>query len=259
MDRPKLLIVTAALSGVLVGFGLGRFSVSETRLPPIPSALPSPSGQSANTGFDTAAGDEDEPAILSDPDALERIRRMAETATNWGTSPKRVVGGIVDQMDEDELISLVTSLTDYSRTELENVEDMRAFVERLAEVAMDGTVVPAEELGVEVEDVSFAGEVLENNGPDSPKRHFQSDQERIYATFPSDELEGARVVAKWTRMEDGEIILFRRYVINPGDEWSFVWVGVPSSGWRPGEYRVDFYTADEQMNLIASGQHLIMP
>lgn len=259
MDRTKLLIVSAALGGVLVGFGLGRMTVSEPRLPPIPRARPAPSEDPADNGRDVAARDAEAPAILADQEALERIRRMAETATNWGASPQRVVGGIIDQMDEDELISLVTSLTDYSRSELENVEDMRAFVERLAEVAMDGTVVPAEELGAEVENVSFAGEVLENNAPDSPNRHFRSDQERIYATFPSGELEGARIVAKWTRMEDGEIMLFRRYVINPGDEWSYVWVGVPSDGWRPGDYRVDFYTADEQMSLIASGQHVIMP
>jgi hypothetical protein len=259
MPRPKLLIATAAAAGIIVGFGLGRLTVSEPRLPPIPSGQPTRLPSLAGSNHAGSGIDGEQPSLLGDPEAAQRVRNMAEAAMSWGASPQRVVGTIIDQMDEDELVSLVTSLTDYSRSELENVEDMRAFAERLAEVAMDGTVVPAEELGADVENVSFATDVLENNAPASPGRHFVQDQERIYATFPSDELDGARVVAKWTRVEDGEIMLFRRYVINPGEDWSYVWVGAPDSGWRPGEYRVDFYSADEAMTLVASGQHIITP
>jgi hypothetical protein len=173
MQTPSRLLVLATLSALAVGFGLGRLSVLPTgeraagRGEPRGLETSLPRGEAASRpSSDTEAAAQ--PSILDDPAALARIREMAESAVSWGASPKRVVNGLIEQMDEDELVSMVTSLTDYSREELENVEDIHAFAARLAEVAMDGTVVPAEDLGPEVQHVSFTGEVMDDNSPVSP-------------------------------------------------------------------------------------------
>jgi len=254
----RLLVFT--LGGLIIGFGLGRATAPGPDVRSPGWEEPRGGETALAPGAATSRSEEAEtPSPLDDPDSLAEIREMAERAVSWGASPKSVVRGLIGQMSHEELVSMLTSLTDYSPEELENVEDIHAFAERLAEVAMDGTLLPAEDLGPEVQNVSFTGEVMDDNSPVAPRRHFGPEQERIYATFPSSELEGARVMAKWTRMDDGKVILFRRYRINPGEDWSFVWVGTPRSGWEPGAYRVDFYSADEEMKILASGQHVIMP
>jgi hypothetical protein len=248
MKQTWIVVTVALMVGTGLGFSLGRLTAT--------SGAPAPAGILETA---RALGEADGQNGLKNPESAARVRSLAQQALDWGADPQRVVGSVVDQMGDDELIALVTSLTDYSREELESSGDMRAFVQRLAEVAMDGSVVPAEEPEPGVARVDFAVDVLDDNSADVPLSRFSTEEERIYATFPSGEIDESRVVAKWTRIGDGEVLLLGRYDINARDDWSYVWLGSPSGGWVPGEYRVDFYTADDRLDLLASGRHVITP
>jgi hypothetical protein len=247
MKRTWITAIVALLVGVGAGFGLGRITAPGLSASRLGALAVGALGEGAPGA----------PLAPIDPEAALRVRSIAREALDWGVDPQRVVGSVVDQMGDDELIALVTSLTDYDREELEAIGDMRAFVRRLAEVAMEGSVVPAEEPRAGVARVDFAVEVLNDNSVEVPVNRFRTNDERIYATFPSGRINEDRVLAKWTRVEDGEVLLLGRYGINSQDDWSYVWLGSPQNGWMPGEYRVDFYTADDRLDLLASGNHVI--
>jgi len=246
-------IAISLLAAVGIGFLLGRVTAPRpTASPGVPVVEPIAREFPVTRG-DMATND----SLATDDESLEGMREMAERAIDWGADPDALVQGAMGQLSDEQLIALVTSLTDFERDELEDVHDMRAFVTRLAEIAMDGTLAPAENLPPDLAHVQFTTDVGPDNSALGPSSHFGPDAERIYAVFESDELGGHEVFAKWVRVEDGEVMLFGRYQIEPGDDYSYVWMGQPSAGWEPGSYRVDFFTSDEQLDLLASGSHTI--
>jgi hypothetical protein len=244
------MIAVLVLGAAGLGFVLGRATA------PMPEA--GPNASTASPTGPTDAGTDGQ-RVLADPESLEGMRAMAEHAIEWGADPNALVSGAMDQMSDEQLITLVTSLTDYGREELEGVHDMRAFVSRLAAIAMDGTLAPSEDLPPGLAHVEFATEVGPDNSASNPTNHFRADAARIYAVFASEELGGEEIFAKWVRVEDGEVLLFGRYQIEPGDDHSYVWMARPDQSWVPGSYRVDFYTSDESLDLLASGSHTVSP
>jgi hypothetical protein len=241
--------------GVMIGFAWGRLGAPGPVADAASSRAPAAIDMGA-IGLGTNPGEQAE-ALKQDPDAMARLRAMADRAFDWGADPKRVVRGVIDQMDDDELISLMSSLTDYTSEELRDGRDLRAFAERLAEIAMDGTLTDPEPLGRDVGVVQFAARVDIDNGPIDPSNRFSNSDRRIYAIFESADFGGEQVFAKWTRISDGEVMLFGRYPINPNDTYSYVWLGAQNGSWEPGEYRVDFYDTDESLHMIASGMHVV--
>lgn len=254
MNRVASIWVVGLLASA-VGFALGRATA------PAPPTTPAPTQRVADTesGPHAEAGQASDAGapIPIDRESLEGFLGMGKRAISFGADPNALVRVAVDEMSDDQLISLITSLTDYERDELEDVQDMRAFVNRLADIALDGTLVPAENLPPDLAHIEFALEVQADNSAVDPTARFRSDDSRIYAVFETDELGGEEVFAKWVRAEDGEVLLFGRYRIEPGDDFSYVWLDRPGSTWEPGSYRVDFYTSDENLDLLASGSHVI--
>ena len=94
-------------------------------------------------------------------------------------------------------------------------------------------------------------------GPYDAAGSFSGDG-RIYATFPMEGYRGDEVFVKWYRSDDPEILLFDRYLIQREADYNYVWLD-NETGWREGEYRVEFYSADEAMEKIAVGRYDIDP
>ncbi len=252
--RAWLRPVATLVVGISIGFAWGRLGAPARDADAKRLAATAPLSAPLDLAGDPA---EQAQSLIDDPDALARLRALANEAFDWGASPKRVVRGVIDQMDDDQLVSLVSSLTDFTGEELRDGRDLRGFVERLAEVAMDGTLTEPAPLDRGVGRVEFAARVDADNAPVDPSNRFLASERRIFAVFESAEFGGEQVFAKWTRASDGEVLLFGRYPIDPRDTYSYVWLGTPSGGWEPGEYRVDFYTTDTEMEMIASGMHVV--
>jgi len=186
-----------------------------------------------------------------DDPRLDLIRML----TRLSSDPTRVLGPIIDAMSQQELMTSISSFSDISPEKLKESPDPKAFARRLAELAMEGLIqVPAGQ-GPDLQNVTFS-----EDGPSGSDEHVQftsfAGDGRILATFPMGEYEKTEVFVKWTRVDDPKIMLFNHYPIKPDADFNYVWLR-PKDGWESGEYRVDFYTADDALTPIAGGWYLV--
>jgi len=170
---------------------------------------------------------------------------------------RQLVQSAIANLGEPELRSIVASAASLSTEEIEAVEDLPAFATRLAEVAMEDIVEPAEE-------PSGASRVLFTTTPETrdplalARSRFTPQESRIFAVFPTASYEQGAVMIKWYRSDPSRILLFKRYPIRPGDAYGYVWLQ-PKEGWEPGRYHVDIYAADEAVTRLARGHYSVAP
>ena len=187
----------------------------------------------------------------------ERLDAMASKIRGAGLD--LVAESVIGRLEDDSLKSLIASTTDFSSDELEEIEDLPGFAMNLARIAMEGTLRDAAEPGDSetIRPIDFSEEITWDHRARFAQSQFPSDAPRIYAVFESDALGITDTLAKWTRVEDGEIMLFKRHRIRPAADSSFVYLDAPATGWAPGEYRVDFYSADPELEWLATGSHRV--
>jgi hypothetical protein len=163
----------------------------------------------------------------------------------------RTVESSISQMSDRDLESVLASMIHLSREEIEEVGDLRAFANRLADIAMEDTLMPT--------DATAGGEhVVFTTSPDrdGTRSQFDAGETRIYAVFPTDYFDQEKVMVKWYRRDHPEILLLQRYPIVAGDQYGHVWLE-PNRGWEQGQYKVDIYSGDEAMGLLASGNYSV--
>jgi hypothetical protein len=193
----------------------------------------------------------DESNAWEDDGQLDLIRRLAQ----WGGDPTEVVEVVIQAMSHRELRSALTSLTDLTDEDLDEIRDLHTFARRISEVAMDGIMSSGGPEDITMAGVEFSRSVDELNTSGQREDRFATD-ERIYAVFPSEEYRGGEIFVKWYRADDPKILLFERMPIQEGSESNYVWLE-PDGEWPEGEYKVEFYSADEEMAKVAVGRYQI--
>ena len=63
-------------------------------------------------------------------------------------------------------------------------------------------------------------------------------------------------MVKWYRSDRPELLMFKKHPIETSDDQSYVWLE-PTGGWSRGDYRVEFYTNDDRLGKIASGDYSV--
>lgn len=179
---------------------------------------------------------------------------------DWGRSPENVTRRIINEMSDDELISTITSVTKIDPEDLQEVGDLRDYANRLSRIALSGVITPdiaTEFDGVEV-DVVFATDASSSRGAEDPSAQFPDDTRKIYAVIPNVGDVGTEVMVHWYQIDPPRNMLFDQYRVSPGDEYSYVWLKSPDGRWSEGEYRVEFFSADEFLTPIASGTYRVV-
>ena len=161
----------------------------------------------------------------------------------------------VTAMSDAELSSVLMSTVQLSEEEIGDVRDVRAFANRMLEVAMQG-ITEAEEETPGMSRVLFHQGGSAETSRAAPGARFPSGRGRIFATFPTPESERRRVLVKWFRTDRPRILLMQRYPLRAGDTSGYVWLD-PENGWEIGNYQVNVYAADEAVTLLASGRYEI--
>ena len=183
----------------------------------------------------------------------ELVRTLAE----WGGDPAGIMEVVIDAMSDGELRSSLTSLTSLTEEDLDEIRDLRAFTRRVTEVAMDGVVSVGAPEKTRLADVQFSQSVDTENIAELAQTRFAGD-EKIYAIFPMEEYREDDVFVKWYRSDDPEILLFDRYPIQREADYNYVWLE-KENGWSEGEYKVEFYSGDDEMKKIAVGRYVVDP
>jgi hypothetical protein len=167
--------------------------------------------------------------------------------------PRLLARTAIDRMSERELRQIVGLTTQLGAEAIEEIDDIREFAERLVDIAMEGTVIDQpHEAGLS--EVVFGVSEYEMEANGQAQTVLERQENRIYAFFPTDSYQGSTVMVKWYRVDEPEIVLFRRHSVTPGDQRGFVWVE-QSAGWQSGHYQVDIFSGDASMDRLAFGRY----
>ena len=181
----------------------------------------------------------------------DSAQELVRTLSDWGGNPQAVIEGVIDSMSDDQISALLTSLTSLDRESLDDVYDVRAYANRMAELALgDLTGEPAlRDPGLPP--IYFSDSPDPQRAVDENLSEFENPG-RLHAILPMDDYKGDEVFVKWTRVNDQEVMLFDRYPIQAKSDYNWVYLE-PREGWPSGEYSVDFYSSDEEMQPVAGG------
>jgi hypothetical protein len=149
-------------------------------------------------------------------------------------------------------LNLLSSLTPFNKEEIQKFSSLQEFAGRLVEIG-SGNAYEDQYLGNEYIyqpiNISSNTTILENDNYLVP-----SEQEKIYANFDLPEgVHDNSVFVKWYNFTTKETLLLKRMSINPYDEKHNIWLSRPT-GWEPGQYIVEIFTTNGEMNLIGATQ-----
>ncbi len=270
--RHYLLPTTALCLMFAAGFSAGRVRSVDLpgEAPPSKPIAPAPVSAADSAVWETQ--EPGEPARAAQVDAAPPIAsrdmsesdsflsgidpRLAQAYLGSGGDPSQAVDLVLSTLDEREIISTLTTLTNTTPEDLSEIRDVRDYARRLANIAMDGVLAdPTAEADLApVPDVMFTNSVDPDGFPAEVRASFGTDtQDRIYAVFPSEKYTRDQVLVKWFREGESNLMLFGRYPVRPGEPLNHVWVE-RDGGWRPGPYVVEFYNPSEPLTRIAAGR-----
>ena len=265
LSNPRTIWLAISLAAFLAGAALGRFAFGpgacEERCA---TAAGLQGAESGKTTGSNAREQELEQALESSwldmlrlAAKVDSLETLLEELQGGELDHRQLVQSAIANLGERELRSILASAASLSTEEIEAVEDLPAFAARLAEVAMEDIVEPAEE-------PSGSSRVLFTTTPETrdplalARSRFTPQESRIFAVFPTASYEQGAVMIKWYRSDPPQILLFKRYPIRPGDAYGYVWLR-PKEGWEPGRYHVDVYAADEAVTRLARGHYSVAP
>ena len=256
----------------LAGVALGRLTAPEPALDAATAGLASPGGQPGLSGRALPSATEEQAAPPAPSEPLDEPRTdpwealsswrddpraaLARQALEHSRDPEQAAEFLIDQMSDDQLIDLISGVTNFTPNDVADERDPRELARRLASIAMDGVLrdpAPASEESVSVE---FATQVSTDNAAEQPSSEFQAGAERIYAVFPNEGYRGEEVVVKWYRTDRRELLMLRKHAVLPEDTRSYVWLE-PDGGWPAGEYGVEFYSSTGGIEKLAEGRYSV--
>jgi len=277
--------------GLVLGAILSMFVSSLVKEPISPRKTASNSHKKATSDMLLSSGHAD----LGDPDDTSKlqIKNMNATigklkknlnlqnaflASLWnGLSIEEKLKSEFDQegniLIDDQLLHILTELN-LPRYAIENVlkhlvnidpsdipgnVSIEEFVVRLVEVASAGLITPSpSDPSAETGKISFDSVVDADNASSYPRETFNSDDNRIYASFSTGDYEGDVIIAKWVDLKNENIMLFKQFPIVPEMDNNFVYLE-KDNGWQPGEYAIEIYGLNEDIPLISSGKFRVNP
>ncbi|MCP5040655.1 MAG: hypothetical protein GY944_06465 [bacterium] len=259
-------LAAALLIGLVLGAVIGRTTAPTTDTPS-DATTANREDSSPGPGIGVIANLIDQAEEFVDSEHVDRLSTVGEIISNasvsdildWSRAPEDVSRRIINEMSDDELISTITSITKLQPEDLNEYSDLRDYANRLSHIAMSGVITPeisAEFDGVEV-DVTFATDASSSHGAEDPSSVFTGDTRKIYAVIPNVGDQHNDVMVHWYRVDQPRNLLFDQYRVSPDNDYSYVWLKSPNGQWDQGEYRVEFFSADELLVPIASGTYSV--
>lgn len=245
-----------ALLGTVAGLALGAW-LGHALAPPLIVSAPRPpvvseGGGERDANLDSALTQ----SWLANLQLAARIRSLESMLGEVSKGDRsQVVGRILSTLSDQDLQAILASAVHLSPDEIDDVRDLRGFSERLAEIAMEDTLQPGNDIGG-AEHVVFTNSPETGNLDSVARDQFDPAEPRIYAVFATEDFEGDTVMIKWYRRDQPKILLFQRYMIAPRQRHGYVWFR-PDGDWERGQYEVAVYSGDEAMTPLASGHYTV--
>lgn len=159
---------------------------------------------------------------------------------------KAMISKKISSMSESDVKSKLETL--FKPEHLNNIEDPKAFAEKLTDIALENESSENETL-LDVR-ISVSGDSGYIESDSSPLKVSQ--YRRLYANILSSQAIGQALV-KWKDLSNDELIYFKGLSFGKADNLQHVWT-IPKGGWKPGSYSVSLYSIEQNLTLIAVKQ-----
>lgn len=259
-----------ACAALLAAFALGWWGGRTSVAPAIVAEREGPSAADTAAATRLAAAtaaaplDGEAPEAMDDGSEFARLvaaviedRSLAQAALRWGGDPTVAIANIVNQMSDRELIAAVSSISDFAGRDIKKAPDMRRYATRLSEIALGG-ITGEPSIGPGEIEIEFSTSLEQGNSAPDAQSRFGTEDGKIYAVFPNEDVPSGPVLVKWSRTDQPELLLFEQYSINRQRERSYVWFK-PQEGFPPGEYQVDFYGSGGELDHLGAGTYSVDP
>lgn len=181
----------------------------------------------------------------------DKSQLNADEQADLQALPELVMASI-DQVPLELIAPSIERYTQIPSEVLQSMPDQRAFVNRLAEVAMDGIV---SESDFQPEPVFGPVSFSRNAGYAAPQDVFTTTDLVVFAEFDSYSFARSEVLVKWYREGDGKVVLFKQMPIRSNDR-NYVWIN-NADGIEPGKYKVEVYEISQEMPLLSTGRYRV--
>ncbi|MDP6980096.1 MAG: hypothetical protein QF570_16075 [Myxococcota bacterium] len=274
-SRPTIALVATLVIGFALGLITGRFTA------PTPDATSTAPGVARTDTGKPAEKEDDGPGIgmiaglakqagefIESSDEGQGLAAVGDILSHasvtdildWSRNPEEVSGRIINEMSDDELVSTITSITKVSPEQIGEYSDLRDYANRLSHIAMSGMIT--DDISDEFVDVhltvEFATDASSSRGAEDPSSVFPEKTRKIYAVIENPGDIGGNVMVHWYQVDQPRKLLLDQYRISPKDNYSYVWLKAPNRRWQEGQYRVEFFSADEFLAPLASGTYRVV-
>jgi len=194
----------------------------------------------------------------SPPEAAERDAALDAIAASDDDALLHELEERLRHVSDRDLLDLLEQHTQFARADAEGLRDLRAYTLRLAEIGLAADEESDAELPVGIGSVAFGRFLAADGRPRRTLTRFAPGAGRLFAVFPEPEDGGDHVTVRWTRRGEDVPLLLARETLGTRDGFGSVWLR-PEGAWKPGLYRVDVYSGDEQARRVASGSYRVEP
>ena len=152
----------------------------------------------------------------------------------------------INQLPVDKIIGKMKDLELVTTEQLSKIEHKRPYINRLAEVAMNGIMTP------EIPEVAIHGKIHFKSGlEDSRANTFETTNKAIYAFFDTSAYQDENIFVKWYESKQGRMALFKQFPIAQ-ENTNYIWIH-NSGGFTKGQYQVEVYRINESFDLLSKG------
>ncbi len=156
----------------------------------------------------------------------------------------------LDKIPEDTIIEKMIDLDLVTALQLDKINHKRAFINRLAQVAMNGVITPTTN-----EPASHGGVFFKSSLNNLSKEKFSTKDQTLYAIFDTSSYGDEKVFVKWYETVKGRMSLFKQFPIAEGSS-NYIWIN-DTKGFLAGQYQVEIYRISETFELLSKGSYQI--
>ena len=168
-------------------------------------------------------------------------------------------------LDDQEILGLIQSFINIDSDDVPSQMPIKDFAAKLVEIAAHGVLTPAQgestTNGPTPLPVYFDTSTNQDFSVLDPKETFLSEENKIFAAFDSSHLTDDNVLVdsvlvKWYRTDQPQVLLMKSFPIRPLSNYNHIWLERPQ-GWPMGDYQVEIYSFQDDLDVIASGKYNI--
>ncbi|AZZ99073.1 hypothetical protein [Pseudoalteromonas sp. R3] len=201
--------------------------------------------------------------IQSSKSEPQRAQSQPKTEVHTHTAPagtelinNTMVETAIRFADEDTLAQFAASHGILDEDSLLQITDVRAAAQRLADIALNSDLQEQTEQLNHGNSIILFSSQAEFEAGYAVQNIFPANAGDITAIFETGADYGHKVLVKWVREDDNQIVVFRNVAIKSADSQHFVRYHKPF--WPAGRYRVEIYAISDQFPLLSRGHYQVV-